>query len=97
MGGGWRLLIGDAAHAMNPHASKGACKAMVDAVTVADLIPGWLKHNTFSAAALRAFEITRRPQVSMLQTVGRRAMSILEHRQSAAGLFARPGLSTLGS
>ena len=61
------LLIGDAAHAMNPHASQGRMQAMVDAVTVADLIPGWLKRNTLSAEALRAFEVARRPQVSMLQ------------------------------
>lgn len=61
------LLIGDAAHAMNPHASQGRMQAMVDAVTVADLIPGWLKENDFSAAALCAFEAARRPQVTMLQ------------------------------
>jgi 2-polyprenyl-6-methoxyphenol hydroxylase-like FAD-dependent oxidoreductase len=42
-------------------------QAMVDAVTVADLIPGWLNNNTLSAQALRAFEVIRRPQVSMLQ------------------------------
>jgi len=61
------LLIGDAAHAMNPHASQGRMQAMVDAVTVADLIPGWLKDNDVSAATLRAFETARRPQVTMLQ------------------------------
>lgn len=61
------LLIGDAAHAMNPHASQGRMQAMVDAVTVADLIPGWLKDNDFSAGRLRAFEVARRPQVTMLQ------------------------------
>ncbi|MGB5044656.1 MAG: FAD-dependent monooxygenase, partial [Nitrospira sp.] len=61
------LLIGDAAHAMNPHASQGRMQAMVDAVVVADLIPGWLKNNDFSAESLRAFEVARRPQVSMLQ------------------------------
>ena len=61
------LLIGDAAHAMNPHASQGRMQAMVDAVVVADLIPGWLKKNDFSAESLRAFEVARRPQVSMLQ------------------------------
>lgn len=61
------LLIGDAAHAMNPHASQGRMQAMVDAVVVADLIPGWLKQNDVSAQALRAFEVARRPQVTMLQ------------------------------
>ena len=61
------LLIGDAAHAMNPHASQGRMQAMVDAVTVADMIPGWLKANDFSARALAAYERARRPQVTMLQ------------------------------
>ena len=61
------MLIGDAAHAMNPHASQGRMQAMVDAVVVADLIPEWIKKNDFSACALRAFEIARRPQVTMLQ------------------------------
>ncbi len=61
------LLIGDAAHAMNPHASQGRMQAMVDAVVVADLIPGWLKKDDFSAESLRAFEVARRPQVTMLQ------------------------------
>jgi 2-polyprenyl-6-methoxyphenol hydroxylase-like FAD-dependent oxidoreductase len=61
------LLIGDAAHAMNPHASQGRMQAMVDAVVVADLIPDWLKKNDFSADALRVFEVARRPQVTMLQ------------------------------
>jgi 2-polyprenyl-6-methoxyphenol hydroxylase-like FAD-dependent oxidoreductase len=61
------LLIGDAAHAMNPHASQGRMQAMVDAAVVADLIPGWLKTNDFSADALRTFEAARRPQVTMLQ------------------------------
>ncbi|MCC2641679.1 MAG: putative 2-octaprenyl-3-methyl-6-methoxy,4-benzoquinol hydroxylase [Nitrospira sp.] len=61
------LLIGDAAHAMNPHASQGRMQAMVDALVVADLIPGWLKNNDLSAQALRAYEVVRRPQVTMLQ------------------------------
>ena len=61
------VLIGDAAHAMNPHASQGRMQAMVDAVVVADLIPQWLKKNDFSVDALRAFELARRPQVTMLQ------------------------------
>jgi len=61
------VLIGDAAHAMNPHASQGRMQAMVDAVVVADLVPGWLKHSDLSAATLRAFEVARRPQVTMLQ------------------------------
>jgi 2-polyprenyl-6-methoxyphenol hydroxylase-like FAD-dependent oxidoreductase len=61
------LLIGDAAHAMNPHASQGRMQAMVDAMVVADMIPSWLESGDVSRAALSAYETARRPQVTMLQ------------------------------
>jgi len=61
------ILIGDAAHAMNPHASQGRMQAMVDALVAAEMIPGWLKSGDYSARALSAFETARRPHVTMLQ------------------------------
>lgn len=61
------VLIGDAAHAMNPHASQGRMQAMVDAMTLADLLPECLATSDYSAAKLRSYEILRRPQVTMLQ------------------------------
>ena len=61
------VLIGDAAHAMNPHASQGRMQAMLDAMALGDLIPTCLEHNDCSASALSAFERARRPQVEMLQ------------------------------
>ncbi len=61
------VLIGDAAHAMNPHASQGRMQAMVDAMTLADLLPECLAANDYSASKLRIYETTRRPQVTMLQ------------------------------
>lgn len=61
------VLIGDAAHAMNPHASQGRMQAMVDAVTLADLIPDCLADDDFSATRLKRYEDARRPQVTMLQ------------------------------
>ncbi|MCP9452313.1 MAG: FAD-dependent monooxygenase [Nitrospira sp.] len=61
------VLIGDAAHAMNPHASQGRMQAMVDAVTLADLLPECLAANDCSAERLKRFERLRRPQVTMLQ------------------------------
>ncbi|HEX2056036.1 MAG TPA: NAD(P)/FAD-dependent oxidoreductase [Nitrospiraceae bacterium] len=60
-------LLGDAAHAMNPHASQGRMQAMVDAVVLADLIPVCLEKKDYSAACLRAYERARRPHVEMLQ------------------------------
>lgn len=61
------VLIGDAAHAMNPHASQGRMQAMVDASALSDLIPSCLADQDYSAARLSAFERARRPQVNMLQ------------------------------
>jgi 2-polyprenyl-6-methoxyphenol hydroxylase-like FAD-dependent oxidoreductase len=61
------LLIGDAAHAMNPHASQGRMQAMIDAMTVAELAPQWLARGDVSAATLAEFERRRRPHVTMLQ------------------------------
>lgn len=61
------VLIGDAAHAMNPHASQGRMQAMVDAMTLADLLPECLAEQNFSAAKLKVYEDARRPHVTMLQ------------------------------
>jgi 6-methylpretetramide 4-monooxygenase len=61
------VLIGDAAHAMNPHASQGRMQAMVDAMALADLLPSCLAKDDLSAAALAPFERARRPHVEMLQ------------------------------
>jgi 6-methylpretetramide 4-monooxygenase len=61
------VLIGDAAHAMNPHASQGRMQAMVDAMTLADLLPECLATNDYAAAALKRYEGSRRPHVAMLQ------------------------------
>jgi 2-polyprenyl-6-methoxyphenol hydroxylase-like FAD-dependent oxidoreductase len=63
------VLIGDAAHAMNPHASQGRMQAMMDAMALADLLPSCLERGDCSAPALAAFEHARRPQVEMLQRV----------------------------
>ncbi|HEY6085212.1 MAG TPA: NAD(P)/FAD-dependent oxidoreductase [Nitrospira sp.] len=60
-------LIGDAAHAMNPHASQGRMQAMVDAMTLADLLPDCLADRDCSAKRLRPYEVSRRPHVTMLQ------------------------------
>ncbi|MDP2384597.1 MAG: FAD-dependent monooxygenase [Nitrospirota bacterium] len=61
------LLIGDAAHAMNPHASQGRMQAMVDAMALSDLLPGCLADKDYSADRLKEFERVRRPHVTMLQ------------------------------
>ena len=49
-------LIGDAAHAMNPHASQGRMQAMVDAMTLAEIIPACLADGDYSAATIKRYE-----------------------------------------
>jgi monooxygenase len=61
------VLIGDAAHAMNPHASQGRMQAMVDAIALAEIIPACLADSDCSASRLRVYEAARRQQVMMLQ------------------------------
>ena len=62
-------LIGDAAHAMNPHASQGRMQAMTDAMVLADVIMKCRNTEDWSAKALSEYETARRPQVTMLQAL----------------------------
>ncbi len=61
------VVMGDAAHGMNPHASQGRMQAMVDAVTLASVLEECQRTQDWSAQALKPFETARRPQVTMLQ------------------------------
>ena len=61
------VLLGDAAHGMNPHASQGRMQAMVDATVLAELIPAWLAEDNFEESRLKVYETRRRPNVEMLQ------------------------------
>jgi len=61
------VVIGDAAHGMNPHASQGRMQAMVDAITLADILENCQRSQDWSAKALQSFERSRRSQVTMLQ------------------------------
>jgi len=60
-------LIGDAAHAMNPHVSQGRMQAMTDAMVLAEVIMQCRNTGNWSAQALLEYETARRPQVTMLQ------------------------------
>lgn len=61
------VVMGDAAHGMNPHASQGRMQAMVDAVTLAQVLEVCQRTGNWSSTALKSFETQRRPQVTMLQ------------------------------
>ncbi|HIB53980.1 MAG TPA: FAD-dependent monooxygenase [Nitrospirales bacterium] len=64
------VIIGDAAHAMNPHVSQGRMQAMQDAVALSRVAQGCLAKGDCSALSLEAFERERRPHVEMLQRLG---------------------------
>lgn len=59
--GGQLVLIGDAAHAMLPTLGRGACEALVDAVTLADLL-----NTLHEDQALRAYDRQRRRRTCAL-------------------------------
>ncbi len=63
-------LIGDAAHAMNPHVAQGRNQAMEDAVALAEVIEDGFKSGDFNAVRLRRYEERRRPPVECLQRMG---------------------------
>ncbi len=60
-------LIGDAAHAMNPHVAQGRNQALVDALVLAELIEEGLRRDDLSGSHLARYEAARRPQVERLQ------------------------------
>ena len=63
-------LLGDAAHAMNPHVAQGRMQAICDALALADVVESCAASNNWSAKALSEYERRRRGQVEMLQRLG---------------------------
>jgi len=61
------VIMGDAAHGMNPHASQGRMQAMEDAVALANVLEHCHRSQDWSCGALKPFETARRAQVTMLQ------------------------------
>ncbi|MBI3611310.1 MAG: FAD-dependent monooxygenase [Nitrospirae bacterium] len=63
-------LIGDAAHAMNPHVAQGRNQAMEDAMALAEVLEDGFLSGDFSQARLNRYEKKRRPDVERLQRMG---------------------------
>jgi len=91
------VLIGDAAHAMNPHASQGRMQAMVDAMALADLLPECLAEHDYSAEKLKRFEQARRPQVTMLQRLADEQVLFWNTANPAIGFLRDRVFRTLDS
>lgn len=81
------VLVGDAAHGMTPNLGRGACEALVDAVTLADLL-----NSRPSGDALRAYNRRR-----LLRTQALRGASAAVTRVALAdrGVPLRNGLLRL--
>ena len=65
-------LMGDAAHAMNPHVSQGRNQALEDAMVLSEVIMECFKRGDFSQKALLAYEDTRRVTVERFQRLADR-------------------------
>ncbi|MFC6656826.1 FAD-dependent monooxygenase [Roseibium salinum] len=69
-------LMGDAAHAMLPYMAQGAAMAIEDAIVLARHLPGDVKNIP---AALRAFERSRKPRVSHIQSIAFRNARVFHY------------------
>lgn len=65
-------LLGDAAHAMLPHHGQGANQSLEDAVVLTRLLGEAASGGDDVAAALRGYEVARRPRTRLLQAGSRR-------------------------
>jgi 2-polyprenyl-6-methoxyphenol hydroxylase-like FAD-dependent oxidoreductase len=63
-------LLGDAAHALNPHVAQGRNQALEDAVTLDAVLDSCFASGNFSRRALALYERIRRPQAAALQRLG---------------------------
>jgi len=63
-------LLGDAAHAMNPHVAQGRNTAMEDGMALAKVLEVCFQKGDFSRKALLRYEMRRRSNVEMLQRLG---------------------------
>ena len=72
-GEGVVTLLGDAAHPLLPHTGQGAAQAIVDAVTLGQV----LGDGANVADALRAYERERRPRTAVLVAQGRRTARVM--------------------
>lgn len=64
------VIIGDAAHAMNPHVAQGSNQALEDAGRLSQVLFQAFERGRFEAESLAPFEAERRPSVERLQRLG---------------------------
>jgi len=81
-------LLGDAAHAMNPHVAQGRNSAMEDALALSSVIEDCFEKGIFSKEMLKTYETARRKNVDSLQRIGHE-MAWLWNNGSAPVIWAR--------
>jgi len=64
------VLMGDAAHAMNPHTANGRNSAIQDAIVLSDVLEESFRKGDFRRQSLYNYESARRPDVTVLQRMG---------------------------
>ncbi|GAA5196633.1 FAD-dependent oxidoreductase [Rugosimonospora acidiphila] len=74
-GPGGFVLLGDAAHAMSPHLSQGACLALEDAATLRVLLKDAIPGRTLQGA-LDAYSRARRPRLARILRQSRRVGAV---------------------
>lgn len=63
-------LLGDAAHALNPHVAQGRNQAVEDAIALDAVLDSCFASGNFSRHALGLYERLRRPRAEALQRLG---------------------------
>ncbi len=81
-------LLGDAAHAMNPHVAQGRNSAMEDALVLSGVIEDCFEKGNFSKEVLNSYETARRNNVDSLQRIGHE-MAWLWNSGSAPVIWVR--------
>jgi salicylate hydroxylase len=71
---GRAVMIGDAAHAVTPHAAQGGAMAIEDAAVLADC----LQNHATIEAAFAAFQTTRQPRIALVSALSRQNREIYQ-------------------
>ena len=85
------VLLGDAWHAMLPHAGSGGSSAIEDGAVLAECV-GWaLKTGRPIADGTKAYEALRRPRVERIQAASREGVSFLngEHAEARNAMMSK--------
>jgi 2-polyprenyl-6-methoxyphenol hydroxylase-like FAD-dependent oxidoreductase len=83
------VLLGDAAHAIQPSTGQGGCQALYDAVCLAHVLTDLdLSDLPAVTAALSAYQATRRPVATGIAAEARR-MGVMHHATNPLGWRAR--------